>query len=294
MRIAASAQMRRATVPTLLRTNFRQWHRNARCPTFVAMTVAGWGVVVAIVAVLIGAVFSWFSLRATTFNQAEAAMLSMKAQLSETTTAVSANLRQIAHAIRMTKNAPYTFTSVDRKTDAYGQSEVSEHPGLLWITFEGGDSASIEQKRVTLYAFSQTYECALAATIQTELAAGEYGALAERASEPPSEFLSDQRLALKAFALTLAHLLEGSLHSPPSPEDITELGDAGIAVPDPAVDELLAAFGIEVMGFEDIESRHRWARGQLVDALEVLAEDAARQTVQALTLKPRVGGFSLR
>ena len=104
------------------------------------MTAADWGVIVALAAVFTGGWFSWRSLKVSIFIQTDAAMLSMKAQLSETTTALAANLRSIAHTIRMTRNAPYTFTSVVKTTDIDGNTESHENPGLLWITFEGGDS----------------------------------------------------------------------------------------------------------------------------------------------------------
>ena len=256
------------------------------------MTSAGWGVIVALVAVFTGGWFSWRSLTVSTSNQTDAAMLSMKAQLSETTTALAANLRTIAHTIRMTRNAPYTFTSVVETTDVDGNKESHEYPGLLWITFEGGDSASIEAKRVTLNAFSQAYDLTLAAGSQVELAAAQYRALAERGLGSSAEFLSRHRDILASFAAVLARLLEGSLHWTPSAEDISELGDAGLGVSDPDATQLLAAFGIVIPSPSDlassgIETRHRWARGRLVDGFDELASDALRQTVEALALKPR-------
>jgi hypothetical protein len=256
------------------------------------MSAAGWGVIVAVVAVLIGGWFSWRSLKVSVSNQTDAAMLSMKAQLSETATALAANLRSIAHTIRMTRNATYTFTSVTETTDVDGNTESHEHPGLLWITFEGGDSASIEAKRVTLYAFSQAYERALAASSQAGFAAGQYRALAERGLGSRAEFLSRHRDILASFSAILGRLLEGSLHWTPDVEDISELGDAGLAVPDPAVIELLATFRIVIpspsdLASSDIATRHRWARTRLVDGFDDLASDALRQTVEALALKPR-------
>jgi multidrug efflux pump subunit AcrB len=256
------------------------------------MTADDWGVIVALVAVLVGAWFSWRSLKVSIFNQTDAAMLSMKAQLSETTTALVANLRSIAHTIRMTRNAPYTFTSVVETTDVDGNTESREYPGLLWITFEGGDSASIEAKRVTLYAFSQAYERTLAAGSQVEFAAAQYRALAERGRGSSAEFLSRHRDTLASFAAVLGRLLEGSLHWTPNAEDISELGDAGLGVPDPDATGLLAAFRIVIpvpsdLASSDIRTRHRWARTRLVDSFDELASDALRQTAEALALRPR-------
>jgi hypothetical protein len=256
------------------------------------MTAAGWGVIVAIVAVFAGGWFSWRSLKVSISNQADAAMLSMKAQLSETAAALAADLRSLAHTIRMTRNAPYTFTSVVETTDVDGNTERHENPGLLWITFEGGDSASIEAKRVTLHAFSQAYDRTLAAGSQVEFAAAQYRALAERGLGSSAEFLSRHRDILASFAAVLGRLLEGSLHWTPSSEDIAELGDAGLGVPDPDVAELLAAFKIAIplpsdLASSDIATRHRWARARLVDGLDELASDALHQTVEALALMPR-------
>jgi hypothetical protein len=251
-----------------------------------------YGVIVAIVAVITGGWFSWRSMKVSIYNQTDAAMLSMKAQLSETVTALAANLHSIAHIIRMTRNAPYTFTSVVETTDVDGNKESHEYPGLLWITFEGGDSASIEAKRVTLYAFSQAYELTLAAGSQIELAAAQYRALAERGFGSSAEFLSRHRDILASFSSVLGRLLEGSLHWTPNVEDISELGDAGLAVPDPDATELLDAFRIKIpvpsdLASSGIATRHRWARGKLVDGFDELASDALRQTVEAFALKPR-------
>lgn len=256
------------------------------------MTATDWGVIVALVAVFTGGWFSWRSMKVSISNQTEAAMLSMKAQLSETTMALAANLRSIAHTIRMTRNAPYTFTSVVETTAVDSNTERREYPGLLWITFEGGDSASIEAKRVTLYAFSQAYERTLAAGSQVELAAAQYRALAERGLGSPVEFLSRHRDILASFASVLERLLEGSLHWTPSAEDISELGDAGLGVSDPDATELLAAFRIVIpspsdLASSDIRTRHRWARSKLVDGFDELASDALRQTGKALALMPR-------
>jgi hypothetical protein len=254
------------------------------------MTAAGWGVIVALVAVFAGGWFSWRSLKVSISNQNDAAMLSMKAQLSETTTALAANLRSIARTVRMTRNATYTFPVVVKTTNVDGNTECHEYPGLLWITFEGGDSASIEAKRVTLNAFSQAHERALAAGSQVELAAAQYNALAERGLGSSAEFLSRHRDTLASFAAVLERLLEGSLHSPPSPEDISELGDAGLGVPDPDATELLTAFGIVIpsdLVSDDIATRHRWIRMRLVDGFGELASDALRQTAKALALMPR-------
>ena len=255
------------------------------------MTAADWGVIVALVAVFTGGFYSWRSLKVSSFNQTDAAMLSMKAQLSETATALVANLQSIAHTIRMTRGSRYTFTSVVQTTDVDGNTERHEYPGLLWITFEGGDPASIEAKRVTLYAFSQAYERTLAAGSQVEFAAAQYRALAERGLGSSAEFLSRHRDILPSFAAVLGRLLEGSLHWTEGAEDhIANFGDAGLAVPDPDATELLAAFKIVIpsdLASSDIEERHRGARKELVDGFDELASDAVRQTVEALALKPR-------
>ncbi|MDA8400909.1 MAG: hypothetical protein M0008_12880 [Actinomycetota bacterium] len=255
------------------------------------MSTASWGVIVAIVAVFVGGWFSWRSLRILSFNQTDTAMLSMKAQLADTWATLATDLQSIAHTIRMTRSAPYTFTSVVKRFDADGNvSDTDEYPGSLWITFEGGDSASIETKRVTLSVFSQAHDRALSASLKVEFAVAQYRALVVRSGGRPMEILSSHRNVLARLAAALERLLEGSLHWTPSEKDIAILGDAGIGVPDNALAEMLAAFEIQVpphIASAEIEDRHRWARQMVIERLSDLSSDGLRQIVDALALTQR-------
>jgi hypothetical protein len=246
------------------------------------LTAEDWTAIIALVAVVTGTGFSLRSLVISTFNQTEAALLSMKSQLSDTTAALINNLQTIAQTIRMTKNAPYTFTS--EVTDG---TTTTEYPGLLWITPMVVNDVSVSQQRVTLAAYTRAHQCALQAISQVSIADAQYRSLVERARDTPSEFLATQRDALASIAPVLAQLNEGSLNWTPEKEDIDVLGDAGLGVPDNNVTKLLEAIGIDATGPDDIFSRHRWARQMLVEWFENLANDALRQSTEALLLAPR-------
>lgn len=254
------------------------------------MSAAGWGVVVAIAAVFVGSWFSWRSLKISISNQTDAAMLSMKTQLAKTCATLAADLQSIAHTIRMTRNAPYTFTSVVESYSVDGKVTIRENPGLLWITFGGGDAASVVAKHVTLAEFSKAYERARDAATQVEFASAQYQVLCKRAGMVLTEFLPLHRNTIASMAPVLERLLKGSLNSSPKAEDIDELGDAGLGVPDDSVTELLAAFAIPTppsITSSDIASRHEWARQMLVDRLDVLIADTLHQMADALALTPR-------